>query len=328
MPAISVIVPVYRVEPYLCRCVDSVLSQTYSDFEVILVDDGSPDNCPMICDKYAEKDRRVRVIHQKNGGLSAARNVGLQAAQGQYIAFVDSDDCIHEKLLETLLVVLKETDADFVKSNYIAFSDSVPQPENVPSIITVYTPEEALREFMCTEFSAGKHMKSTAWATLYKREMFFVSEKIVLSFPLGKINEDTYIFPELILRAKKIAHIDAAFYYYFSREDGITRSTVSKREIDSCDLWEYIHAIISQHTKVFEQQLARNSITRYLTVLQRTYDSSLKKPHFYNVRRSLLEDREGLIPQISDIRLKRTLLLIRNYPLYRLLKRLLGKYLY
>ena len=107
MPGISVIVPVYMVEKYIHRCVDSILAQTCTDFELILVDDGSPDNCGAICDAYAEKDKRIVVIHQKNGGLSSARNAGLRRATGSFIAFVDSDDCIHQEMLEVLIAALE-----------------------------------------------------------------------------------------------------------------------------------------------------------------------------------------------------------------------------
>ena len=107
-PLVSVIVPVYRVENYLRTCIDSILAQTYSDLEVILVDDGSPDGCPAICDEYAKQDARVRVIHQKNAGLSAARNAGLDLCQGEYITFIDSDDFVHPRFVELLLKCLPE----------------------------------------------------------------------------------------------------------------------------------------------------------------------------------------------------------------------------
>ena len=116
MPTISVIVPVYKVEPYLRRCVDSILDQTYSDFELILVDDGSPDNCPDICDDYARQDSRVKVIHKENGGLSDARNAGLRIAAGAYVSFVDSDDFIRKDMYEVMLAELICADADFIKS--------------------------------------------------------------------------------------------------------------------------------------------------------------------------------------------------------------------
>ena len=115
---ISIVVPVYKVEKYLNRCVDSILNQTYTDFECILVDDGSPDKCGQICDEYAELDKRIRVIHKENGGLSDARNVGIDAAKGEYILFVDSDDWIHPQLIElTLKIIIKEK-ADVVSYDY------------------------------------------------------------------------------------------------------------------------------------------------------------------------------------------------------------------
>ena len=114
MPQISVIVPVYKVEQYLKRCVDSILHQTFSDLEVILVDDGSPDNCPAMCDKYAGTDSRVKVIHQKNAGVSAARNAGLSVASGEYITFVDSDDFIDPQMYEKMLAVAEKYDCDVV----------------------------------------------------------------------------------------------------------------------------------------------------------------------------------------------------------------------
>ena len=116
---ISVIVPIYNVEPYLHRCVDSLLLQTYQDFELILIDDGSTDNCGMICDEYAALDDRIRVIHKLNGGLSDARNVGLEIATGEYIAFVDSDDWVARDYLECLFVTLCETGADICECNLI-----------------------------------------------------------------------------------------------------------------------------------------------------------------------------------------------------------------
>ena len=118
MPLFSIIIPVYNVEKYLNKCVDSVLNQTFTDFEVILVDDGSPDNCPAICDSYAEKDKRVRVIHKQNGGLICARKSGLEAARGDYIGFVDSDDWIEENMYELFADMIKKYSPDMVLSDF------------------------------------------------------------------------------------------------------------------------------------------------------------------------------------------------------------------
>ena len=123
MPEISVIVPVYKVEQFLHRCVDSILRQSFYDFELILVDDGSPDNCGVICDEYAAKDSRVRVIHQENSGVSEARNRGMDAAEGQFLCFVDSDDILNCKYCETLLDLLENTACDFAACGTYRFSE-------------------------------------------------------------------------------------------------------------------------------------------------------------------------------------------------------------
>ena len=127
MPLISVIVPVYNVEPYLDRCVRSILAQSYADWELILVDDGSPDRCPEMCDAYATKDKRIKVVHKSNGGLSDARNHGLNVATGDYVLFVDSDDYIHPEMLRTMSLLGAQEDADIVQCSYIrGTSESFP----------------------------------------------------------------------------------------------------------------------------------------------------------------------------------------------------------
>ncbi|MBQ6543175.1 MAG: glycosyltransferase family 2 protein, partial [Clostridia bacterium] len=124
MPLISVIVPVYKVEKYLPRCLDSILSQSFTDFELLLVDDGSPDSCPEICDEYARRDRRISVIHKENGGLSSARNAALERATGKYVSFVDSDDYITADALQTLYSALTETDSDIAVGNMMSIDES------------------------------------------------------------------------------------------------------------------------------------------------------------------------------------------------------------
>mgnify|MGYP002734883168 CR=1 FL=1 len=119
MPKVSIVVPVYKVEKYLNRCVESLLAQTLSDIEIILVDDGSPDHCPQMCDEWAEKDARIRVVHKENGGLSSARNAGLRAAAGEYVGFVDSDDDVEAVMYEKLLAVIEREQVDFVMSDYV-----------------------------------------------------------------------------------------------------------------------------------------------------------------------------------------------------------------
>ena len=190
---ISVIVPIYKVEPYLRQCVDSILNQTYTNLEIILVDDGSPDNCGAICDEYAAKDTRVKVIHKENGGLSDARNAGLDIAVGDCYYFVDSDDYLPVRSVEEMIEMLRKQDADMVIGGFERFSDKTGEvffsTESEGLVTYVYTQEEAFRDF----YRDG----CQAWAVLYRRH---VHQNI--RFPKGEINEDEAIIFQLLERCQ------------------------------------------------------------------------------------------------------------------------------
>ena len=186
MAQICVIVPVYKVEPYLRRCVDSILAQTFQNFELILVDDGSPDNCGAICDEYASRDARIRVIHQKNGGLSAARNTGIDWAfansDSQWLAFVDSDDWVHPKYLELLYQTAKKYGVRICQCLYVETDSVSPAPE-VGTKSQLISSEEQYTQW----YSAY------AWDKLFNKACF---EKI--RYPVGKIYEDVAIWYKLL----------------------------------------------------------------------------------------------------------------------------------
>ena len=164
---ISVIVPVYKVEKYLEKCIESVLKQTYTNLQIILVDDGSPDNCGKICDEYAKKDSRIEVIHKINGGLSDARNVGINRANGRYIGFVDSDDYIKEDMYEKLINLIKEYDADISICNLYDVIDGKEYVRNKDNGIHEYSRIDILKEILL-----DKNIQSYAWNKLYKKELF------------------------------------------------------------------------------------------------------------------------------------------------------------
>lgn len=324
MPKISVIVPVYKVEHFLDRCIRSIVEQTLEEFELILVNDGSPDNCPMICDTWAEKDSRIKVVHKTNGGISDARNAGLDIATGEYIGFVDSDDYIRKDMYELLLNILDSTGADFIKSNYISFEEEeIPVYESADARITIFDTVEALENFMNQEWSSEKPMKSTIWDGLYKKELFSN-----IRFPKGKINEDTFIFPELILKAKKIVHINEAYYYYYKRPGSIVHSDINEREINSRDLWIHIGSVIENLTNNYREKCCINSVKRYLSILNRMYFSTFKNEYFNNVRKELLEYFRANKQYINDMRIKRTLKIIHCYPFYLVLKKVWRKHYY
>ena len=227
MPAISVIVPVYKVEPYLCRCVDSILAQTFTDFELILVDDGSPDNCGAICDEYAQKDSRVHVIHQENGGLSAARNAGIDWAfansDSQWITFVDSDDLVHPQMLDSLLDAVYKTCSEMAVTLYEKTSG-----ENVFQLNS-FTSNATQKGIATAEYFRNYGVNAVvAIAKLYKKEDF-----LCIRYPVGKIHEDEYTTYKLLFLHEKIAVVDTVMYAYSINPNGIMGSEWSPRHLDA-----------------------------------------------------------------------------------------------
>lgn len=213
-PLVTVIVPVYEVADLLSRCVDSILGQTYANLDVILVDDGSPDACPEICDSYAAYDTRVRVIHQENGGLSAARNAGLDYACGEYVTFVDSDDWLDDDFVSEMILVTWSHPHAIVCGDYLrmpAPTDILPRERN----LRLFSPSEVLR-LMNSEMRL-----MTAWGKLYPTNLF---KKV--RFPPRRVHEDEFVVYRLYEQAVVIV-IDSAMYYYWSRPDGIMGSQSS-----------------------------------------------------------------------------------------------------
>lgn len=229
MPAISVIVPVYKVEPYLRRCVDSILGQTFTDFELILVDDGSPDNCPAICDEYAAKDSRVHVIHQENGGLSSARNAGIDWAfansDSQWLTFIDSDDWIHPQYLEILLFSAQSFNVEVSICGYAdttgacsSFDKPLLKPE-LWNVEDYYTNHYVNANIACCK--------------LYKKACF-----ANIRYPVGKIHEDEYTTYKILFNYNKIVVVDTVLYYYFRNACGITKSKWVNKRLDILDALE------------------------------------------------------------------------------------------
>lgn len=224
---ISVIVPIYNVEKYLRKSIDSLLCQTYRNLEIILVDDGGTDGCPDICDEYKEQDARVRVIHKSNGGLSDARNAGLAIASGEYIAFFDSDDYLKPTMYEKLVQALECAKADVAICNFETVT-----PEGIS------IPERNLHQSIQDEVITGKEAiirlcgpnyeyYVTAWNRLYKKE---VVENIL--FPKGKIHEDEFTAHLFYGVAEKVACVKEPGYCYVVREDSIMTKKYGKRNLD------------------------------------------------------------------------------------------------
>lgn len=224
-PLLSIIVPVYDVENYLQKCIDSILAQTFTDFELILVDDGSPDNCPALCDAAAAKDARIRVIHQKNGGLSAARNAGLDVARGEWIGFVDSDDYIAPEMYETLYKAVQSTGADLALCDYV----KVDETGALCTQTHVAVPQKSLtgRELLQKAYWTTVQI---AWNKLYHRTIF-----AQLRYLVGKLNEDFFVIPEICLNTQKAVVVPDVLYYYVQRGDSIMGKSRTLRHYDAAE---------------------------------------------------------------------------------------------
>lgn len=233
MKKISIIVPIYNTKKYIDRVVNCLINQTYHNLEIILVDDGSTDGSSMLCDKCKKKDNRIKVIHQKNSGVSVARNVGLKHATGEYIGFVDSDDYISLNMYETLYNNLINTNSDISVCNYLTFKDNLPEFDN-ESNIKIYDGMDALKDII-----SDGDITNFLWNKLFKREIFKN-----ISFPLGKIYEDLYVMPRLIDNTNKICFDSRRMYGYYQRSDSYVNSyslEKNKNYLEFCDAcYEYL----------------------------------------------------------------------------------------
>ena len=228
-PLISVLVPIFNSEKELRKCLDSIINQTYKNLEIILVNDGSTDKCGEICDEYAQKDSRIKVIHQENRGIASTRNVCLNNATGEYIAFVDSDDSILSDMCKDMLAKSLETDADMVVCDF----ENV-YPEDMPKENTPIIPFEE-GEILPVDYVrkvSGEHCGalSIVWNKLYKKHLFDN-----VKYPDGKIHEDDATIHRICHNCKKIFYIKKAYYLYHKNRDGIMHKKFSAKRLDSTD---------------------------------------------------------------------------------------------
>jgi len=260
MPLISIIVPVYNVQAYLDRCVKSILRQTFKEFELILVDDGSPDRCPSMCDDWAKKDERIRVIHQKNQGLSAARNNAMKIAKGKYISFIDSDDWIADDMLEDLLKLLVKYDADISVCNLFRTTDEKQKPDNRNESVHLYTKDEFMHIILrvksnrCIHYACGK---------LYKKECLWKNEH----YPVGMLNEDVEGMFKAVLCSERIVETSKKSYYYYENLESISRKKFGKNFLCLTDVWSRIVDISKQYAPEYLEYVVYNFKRSDFTIL-------------------------------------------------------------
>ena len=247
MDLISIIVPVYNVQSYLPMCLESIVGQTYSNLQIILVDDGSPDLCPQICDEWAEKDNRINVIHKKNGGLSDARNCGLNHVLGEYVCFVDSDDILNPNYIEWLHDAISLNGLKLSACDIACFYDGdTLNYENNNSKTEIYSAEEGLRQIL-----HGEGVRAIACNKMYKVDLL-VGEQFVY----GKHHEDEFFTYRMIDKAERVAYVNSALYYYRQRPGSIMASFSIKR-LDALEAFlERLELLNEKYPMLYKQDKA------------------------------------------------------------------------
>lgn len=292
-PKISIIVPVYKVEPYIHKCVDSILNQTFKDFEVILVDDGSPDNCGKICDEYAKKDERIKVIHKENRGLSSARNAGLDIARGEYIGFVDSDDYIESDMYEILYNVIQNNQCDIVScSSIIHYNDKI--IVNGGHGLIIHSKEEAMKTML-----EGELYDEVVWVKLFKKSVIGN-----IRFQIGRIYEDTSFTYRVIDRTKKVATIGEAKYNYIKHENSIMSNAIKDIKIDAVLAYEEMYRFMEEKYPKLCDLVTLKLANSSMTVMNLIVKQDVFKKHKENYFK---------VAKILNSKFKRTIKL-KDYP--------------
>ncbi|QWQ39040.1 glycosyltransferase [Gemella sp. zg-570] len=311
---ISIIVPVYKVEKYLERCVNSILLQTYKNLEIILVDDGSPDDSGKMCEELAKTDSRIVVYHKENGGLSDARNFGVEKARGKYIGFVDSDDYIHENMYQHLYETIKTNNIDIAECNVTRVYGNKEKPhyagEEFCNILRV---DEYIKEYLSMEKVYG-----SVWCKLISSD---IAKK--LKFPVGKYYEDMFYNYDLFKVIDKIAITSKCYYYYYIRENSITTEKYSSKQIDIIEILNTINDyILKEYPQFSEESFIRLTYAYLSTFNHLIVDNNYKNyPEFIELREYFKNNFSKILKSSKAAKeLKISVLILNvNIKLYRYL---------
>ena len=293
---VSVIIPVYNVKDYIRKCLDSVVNQTYSKLEILVIDDGSPDESGAIAEEYAASDNRVKVIHRENGGLSAARNTGLKPATGEYIFFLDSDDWIKENTIETLLRMAEVDNADIVACGIEKVWDDGRKELWTDEVPGIWNGRESVSQMI-----HATNLCSVAVNKLYKKSLW---EN--LNFPERCLHEDEYTTYKALYTAQKVVYIPDGLYQYYQRDNGIMSSEVSKRGEDYLKALRERMAFFENHNdkKLYDESLLQ--YLEYIKYLYRESNDEDQRQYWVNEYKS----KVGLAISIAKIPLKKKIALI------------------
>lgn len=272
-PLISVIVPVYKVEAYLDKCIQSIVDQTYRNLEIILVDDGSPDRCPEICDEWALKDDRIWVIHQENKGLSGARNTGLDCYTGDYLMFVDSDDYIHFDAVRILYEKLAADDSDMAVGNAVCVDES---GKCLRWLYTMVEDSVKNQHDIISELASKKAIPCVAWGKLYCRKVF---EE--LRFAVAKYAEDVWIQIDVIKKCTRISSVSKILYYYVQRPTSLVHTLTDDKILDSVGAEIHMaNELINMGFHVIARAYYTTAISRAAEMSDPTPARNVLKEHF------------------------------------------------
>ena len=311
---VSVIIPVYRSEEYLDKCISSIVGQTYQNLEIILVDDGSPDNCPEMCDRWAEKDCRIKVIHKANGGLSSARNVGIELAGGEYLSFVDSDDWIASDMFEKVMKLFDENDPDIVTFDCNRINEKgeiYASTENIED--GLISSKKAIHELL------KGNINNYAVNKVYKKHIFDG-----IRFPDERVWEDMAIAYKLLLNCRSVYCYSAKLYFYYTRSDSISKT------IDEKALGHIFLARYECHNALKEVYPSVGALSLPLAALsaRRLYDRSLWSAVDADIlataKRFLAENRDSILNEIKDKKYWLFFKLPKLYSAVRILRHKIG----
>lgn len=288
---VSIIVPVYNTEKYLPRCIDGILNQSHSNIEIILVNDGSVDNSGSICEAYGVKDMRIQVIHKENGGPSEARNVGIDAASGEYITFIDSDDFVHIDYVKTMLLISEKHNCDVVQCAL-----EIGQNDN----FTLRRQSDGVNIFDHVAVFRGRMLKIAPCGKLYKKRLFSF-----LRFPVGKKFEDEFVTYKAIYFARRIAILQSFLYYYYQSHNSVMRNSNSEVRLDFLDAYEERIAFFEKYNEpelvlLSQKELAIRAMLYYMKYVSYSVDVSsvLLEVCRNNCKKVLMDYRVSLLERI------------------------------
>lgn len=318
MCEISIIVPVYKVEEYLEKCVDSILAQTFTDIEVILVDDGSPDRSGVICDEYAAKDPRVKVIHKENGGLSSARNAGIEVAKGRYLGFVDSDDYIGPDMYQLLYEDITREQADLAICGIVdLYGNNVRKTK--PVVRKILSKEAAMQAVL-----EAKLVSVHAVNKLYDSHLFSQ-----IRYPEGIITEDAAVILDILDLCSKVVINTQPSYFYYHRDESISSKAFTPRDIDTIDVWAKNERWLNENYPELSELAHTRVCWAHFVVLDKIMllENYRKNPYLSQIT-EYLKSNFGFIVH-SDIFLMQRkfalVCLVANVRLYKMLSHIHGK---